>query len=142
MPEFDYAKLIQLDAESLCEQGIEDAYSEITLSLKKWVEPQELLRVETDNDDYSIRINNQVYPVYIHGPMDVTACWENATYVFFHIVNEQLNGTDIKFYALYSGNDLAGGFLTTAEVKQLKSANPKNKYEWPYLPTYKTEQTK
>jgi len=134
---FDYEKLIPLDAESLCESGIESAYDSIMPTLTKIIEPREVKRVETANDDYIIKFNEQVFPVYIYASdMNVEGCWENATKIFFHIVNEQLKSSEQKLYAFYSGNDLFGGFLTTSEVSTIKTENPNSEYEWPYLPTY------
>jgi len=135
--EFDYSRLIILDSESLCESGIEDAYDDVKTELSKIIEPLEVTRFEVENDDYIIKFNGQKFPVYIYATdKSVEGCWQNATNIFFHIVNEQLKNSDKKFYAFYGGNDLFGGFLTPAEVNLIKAENPKSEYEWPYLPSY------
>ena len=52
---------------------------------------------------------------------------------FFSIINEQLENSDIKFYALYGGNDLHGLFLTEEEFEVARK-DMDNKRRWPYIP--------
>ncbi len=134
---FDYERLIHLDAELLCELGIEDAYLSVSKKLNEWVVPEGIKKVETNTDDYIVEIGGERYPIYIHAQQPtVTDCWENATNVFFHIVNKQLANANVKFFAFYFGNDLHGGFLNENDLNLLKTENSNNEYEWPYLPLY------
>ena len=46
----------------------------------------------------------------------------------------QLTKSNYGFYAINSGNDLCGMFLTKEQYKQAISSI-KNKTDWPYVPT-------
>ena len=134
--EIEWPTLIPLDAEALCETGIEEAYSRVSIHLSELVTPKKISQVDTDNDDYIIKFENKTFPVYIHNENTNTLdCWEIATGVFFQIVNEQLVDSEIRFYAVYGGNDLFGGFMKPKLVQQIKDAMPGSQNEWPYLPT-------
>jgi hypothetical protein len=58
---------------------------------------------------------------------------ELATYALFDIVNRQLAGTDVRFFALNGGNDLSGIFMSTAQAEKARRALPRER-DWPYLP--------
>ena len=51
----------------------------------------------------------------------------------FSIVNDQLGKAGHRFYAFHAGNDLAGMFLTPAQVEAATQSLPR-KTDWPYLP--------
>ncbi len=60
--------------------------------------------------------------------------WGLATFAFFRIVNDQLERSEYRFYAINGGNDLGGMFLTPAQAQAARQALP-NKRDWPYVPT-------
>jgi hypothetical protein len=60
--------------------------------------------------------------------------WGRATAAFFTIINVQLNSSLVKFYAINSGNDFGGMFLTQKEALAAKK-HLIRKTDWPYLPT-------
>ena len=132
-------KLIGLDAEDLAEQGIGAAYSNLLPRLKQYVaEPAPLEEiVDSERGSYAIRCNGQEYQIYsgddAHNGHE---SWARATYYLFKLVNDQLAGTDVRFYALYGGNDLAGVFLTPGQAKSEAAALPR-KTDSPYIPELK-----
>lgn len=133
--EIDYDKIIPLDAESLAEMGIKDAYEKIRPELKKFinqiVEIQELKN--TDNTKYSIKYKDKEYQIYDESKK-LENSWMLATFALFDIVNDQLENSETKLYALNGGNDLFGVFLTKEQAEGAKKAL-KNKNDWPYIPT-------
>jgi hypothetical protein len=132
----DYEKMILLDAEDLAEQGIAGAYNELLPELTKYVEQPVALEELLDSDlpSYKIRCNQDEYLIYSgNEPGTEDESWGRATYFFFLIVNKQLSGASVRFYAVNGGNDLGGLFLTPQEAQSAQAALPR-KSDWPYLP--------
>jgi hypothetical protein len=132
----DYDQLIPLDAEDLAEQGIREAYEALLPALRKHVaEPKALEEVvDADTGTYSVLFAGQEHLVY--GPQASGTegdSWGRATFIFFQIINSQLSETPVRFYALNSGNDLAGMFLSP-ETAQLAQSKLPRKSDWPYIP--------
>ena len=135
--ELDYDQMIILDAESLAEAGIGEAYQELLPKLREFVkEPAEVQELEdTDRPSYSVRSQGVEYAIY--APVLTNAegqSWGRATYAFFRIVNQQLEHSPRRFYAINSANDLGGMFLTESESEAARLSLPK-KTDWPYIPT-------
>lgn len=130
----DYDTLIFLDAESLAETGIGQAYEQLLPELGKHVaDPARLEEViDPGLPRYAVRIDGREYVV--HAGADAGGgSWGTATYVFFKIVNDQLADTDVRFYAINSGNDLGGMFLTPEQAEAARASLPRPA-DWPYLP--------
>jgi hypothetical protein len=132
----DYDSLIFLDAEALAEQGINEAYERLLPHLKKYVispiKIEEQFSSETGS--YSVKAGGETYEIY--GPElegNEVESWGRATHALFQIINKQVTSGDIRFYAINSGNDLGGMFLSQSAVEQSKVAL-KNRQDWPYLP--------
>lgn len=132
----DYDSVILLDAEELAEGGIGKAYEQLLPELRRFVaEPWVVEDVVHENAPrYAIRANGFEYLIYsTDTPTDDESPWDTASFVFFKIVNDQLTGTAVKFYALMGGNELAGVFLSPGEMKAAR-ASLSNPRDWPYLP--------
>lgn len=132
----DYEKLILLDAERLAEQGIADAYQLLLPALREHVaRPGELREVlDADLPAYTIQCNGEEYIVYSAAePSTEVQSWGRATFFLFLIVNKQLKGTGIQFYAVDEGNNLAGIFLSQ-EQALLAQAAINSRTDWPYIP--------
>lgn len=132
----DYDQLIILDAEALAETGIGQAYERLLPKLRNFTPHPALIEEVIDNDTpaYSVRCGDKEYAIF--GPDldgEEGSSWERATVAFFSIVNEQLIGTEYRFYAINSGNDLGGMFLTIAQAQESRATLPR-KQDWPYLP--------
>lgn len=127
--------LVFLDAENLGEWGIADSYeNDVVPMLERYVEsPAEL--VEAGTDSYTVTSQGMTYTIYSSSE-DLQAYddWTNATFALFDIVNRQLEGTGVRFYAVAGGNDLSGLFLSDEEYNELTESLP-YKSEWPYIPT-------
>ena len=137
--EIDYDQAYHLDAESLAEMGIREAYEKVLIKLSTLVETPlniEEIRNE-DNTKYIIKFNNKEHLIYDESTNSNKNSWGNATYVFFEIINSQLVDKEIKFYAVNGGNDLFGIFLTEKQAKASRNGlnNPK---DWPYIPKNET----
>src|SRR5262245_56982129 len=129
----DYDQLIPLDAESLAETGIGEAYESLLPELRKYV--QQPTRVEESIDDdmprYSVKCGAREFVIF--GPeVDGEAgnSWGRATVAFFAIVNDQLANSEHRFYAINGGNELGGMFLTPAQSRAAQEALP-DKRDWP-----------
>jgi hypothetical protein len=136
----NYEKMIPLDAEDLAEKGIARAYHELLPELTKYVEHPVALEELLDSDlpSYKIRCNREEYLIYSgNEPGTEDESWGRATYFFFLIVNQQLMGASVRFYAVNGGNDLGGLFLTPREAKSAQ-ATLSRKSDWPYLPDLST----
>ncbi|WP_285445832.1 hypothetical protein [Xanthomonas sp. fls2-241-TYG-148] len=135
--ELDYDKAIHLDAEELAEQGIAEAYTKLLPELKHHVHAPLVVREHLNSDlpSYEVVAGSRHYKIYPspHGG-DEYEGWGNATYALFAIVNAQLQHSSVRFYAINSGNDLFGIFLTPAEAKSARHSLPRRQ-DWPYLPT-------
>ncbi len=132
----DYDKMIILDAEDLAEQGIAEAYDEVLPELKKHIDKPSPLEDVLDPDvpTYLIRCNAKEHLIYSGSqPGTEEESWGRATYFFFLIINEQLLGTDTRFYAINGGNDLGGMFLTPQQAQSAQASLPR-KLDWPYIP--------
>ena len=133
----DYDQMIHLDAEALAEAGIGEAYQELLPKLRKFAkDPAEVEELEDpDRPSYSVRSQGVEYAIYSPElPEEEGQGWGRATYAFFRIVNQQLENSSIRFYAINGGNDLGGMFLTESESEAARLSLPK-KTDWPYLPT-------
>ncbi|MBK9177512.1 MAG: hypothetical protein IPM46_14510 [Flavobacteriales bacterium] len=133
----DYDQMIILDAESLGEAGIGEAYQVLLPKLREFVkDPAKVEELEDpDPPSYSVRSQGVEYVVYAPElPEEGGQSWGRATYAFFRIVNQQLEHSSIRFYAINGGNDLGGMFLTESESAAARLSLP-NKTDWPYLPT-------
>ncbi|TGQ65637.1 MAG: hypothetical protein E5V49_17065 [Mesorhizobium sp.] len=90
--------------------------------------------VDTYGSRYVVRAAGQEF--LIHAP-DVPngegRSWGTATYIFFKIINDQLAGSEVRFYALNGGNDLFGIFLTPQQAEEARRSLP-TRTDWPYLP--------
>lgn len=130
----DYDRLILLDAEALAENGIGSAYDRLLPELGRYVPTPEPVEEVVDNDlpRYAVRANGKEYVIYAAGVPEHES-WGAATYVFFKIVNDQLAGADVRLYAINSGNELGGMFLTPEQAKAGQLSLP-NRKDWPYLP--------
>lgn len=132
----DYEKLIHLDAESLAEQGMADAYQRLLPELSRFVEhPAELSEfLDADVPTYAIRCSGQEYLIYsAEEPGTEEESWARATYFFFLVVNSQLTGTGVQFYAIDGGNDLGGLFLSPDQATAAQRGLAR-KTDWPYIP--------
>jgi len=112
-------EMIYLDAESLAEIGIEEAYAELNSYLNNLGITPDSIQEETDSNIglYTVRHKKSKYNIY--GPnINSRYSWGLATYALFSIVNEQLSESNFKFYARHGGNDLYGIFLTDEHLQQ------------------------
>jgi hypothetical protein len=133
----DYDKLHLLDAECLAEQGIAEAYRELLPTLRTYAPaPHEVDEViDEATGSYSVGCNGRTHVVYSPDESgSEAASWGRATAIFFGRVNEQLQGSNVRFHAIDGGNDLGGMFLTEAEVEGARATLPR-KSDWPYIPT-------
>lgn len=133
----DYDQMIILDAESLGEAGIGEAYQELLPKLREFV--KDPVKVEELEDpgrpSYSVRSQGVEYAIYAPElPQEEGQSWGRATYAFFNIVNQQLVHSSVRLYAINGGNDLGGMFLTESESEAARLSLPK-RTDWPYLPT-------
>ncbi|MFT3667954.1 MAG: hypothetical protein QM795_05075 [Pseudoxanthomonas sp.] len=130
----DYDTMIFLDAEALAETGIGEAYEQLLPELKRYVaQPLPVEEVfDPEAPRYALRVERREYVIYTPDT-EGGASWGAAAYVFFKIVNDQLAGSDVRFYAINGGNDLGGMFLTTEEAKAARDELPRRQ-DWPYLP--------
>jgi hypothetical protein len=127
-------RFVPLDAERLAEGGIRESYEELLPELCKYVADSVEIteQVGEYSEFYVIWAAGKEYRIY--DDPDDQGSWGRATFVFFEIINEQLAGTGVEFYALYGGNDLAGMFLTTEEMEEIRRTTS-YRQAWPYRPT-------
>lgn len=121
------------DAEDLAEGGIKEKYDEILDEIRKYVkEPVEIQETRGEYGEfYRVTAGGVEYPIY-EDPNDEES-WGRAAVAFFDIVNRQLVGSGIEFYAVYGGNEMMGVFLTPAEFDNMRQKN-QDRGEWPYRP--------
>lgn len=133
----DYGKMLLLDAETLAEVGIKEAYQSMLRDLRHYVpEPAQVQEV-VDNDapSYAVRCGNLEYVIYSPAlPAEEGQSWGRATHAFFKIINDQLLKSEFRLYAINGGNDLGGMLLTQPECEAARKSLPR-KEDWPYLPT-------
>ena len=137
----DYDRWIHLDAESLAESGIGEAYESLLPELCRYVQQPGTVQESMDPDTprYSVKCGTQEF--VIDGPEvdgEDGNSWGRATVGFFTIVNDQLVNSEFCFYAINGGNDLGGMFLTPAQARAAQQGLPK-KTDWPYLPVDEPE---
>ena len=137
----DYDQSVPLDAEHLAEGGIGEAYRTAVLPhLRRVLDGKPAIDTVTDHvseagERYTVTAAGREYVVYSPETEDsATESWGRAAYVLFTIVNEQLQTSTRRFYAINGGNDLSGVFLTPDEAESARSSLPA-KTDWPYLPT-------
>jgi hypothetical protein len=133
----EYDQMVILDAEDLAETGIKDAYEKLNPILKSHItEPAEIVeKIDNDLPSYSVSCSGVAYDIYSPTlPNSQGESWGMATYALFIIINNQLKGSNVKFYAINGGNELGGMFLTERQVTAAKNSL-KKKTDWPYLPT-------
>jgi hypothetical protein len=133
----DYDKLIFLDAEALAEGGIREAYTSILPNLKQYVaEPSEVREVaDPSAPTYLVNCGGLDYPIYSPElPNDEGQSWGRAAHALFKIINDQLAVSEYRLFAINSGNDLGGIFLTQSEIESARRSLPRPE-DWPYLPT-------
>lgn len=133
----DYEALIPLDAEALAEQGMAAAYEALLPRLKAYVTEPAVLEEIIDSTAvrYAIRIEGAQHVIYAPELSDGKGeSWGRATYFFFRAVNDQLEGTPVRLYAIGGSHDLGGMFLDEAQVRAAMLALPR-KSDWPYIPT-------
>jgi hypothetical protein len=138
--EIDYDAAIQLDAEDLAEAGLRSSYEEdVTPALiELGIHPATVREsIDEASGRYDVQAQGVRYP--ITGP-DIKAIdfWGNATFALFDIVNRQLEHLEIKFYALYGGNDLHGIVMTPDAAERAKRPLHR-KQDWPYIATPEPE---
>ena len=135
--ELNYDDIIMLDAEELAEQGINEAYEKIVPTLSTYIKHPAKIEEKIENDlpSYSVVSQETTYQIYNPSLVENEGqSWGRATYAVFEIINNQLKEKDVKFYALYGGNDLVGMFLTKEQYNgAIKSLERKS--DWPYIPT-------
>ena len=135
-PALDYDQMVSLDAETLAETGIRDAYQNLKPTLKKYLQTPVEISEHIDNEkpSYWVSAGGRTYEVYGPGLAEGDGqAWGRATLALFDIVNRQLTACDVKFYAINGGNDLMGAFLSQEEFEAAR-ASLERKTDWPYLP--------
>jgi hypothetical protein len=131
-----YDDAIHLDAESLAEGGIAEGYQSVLPELRRFVPHPATLYESLDDDtpSYSVRCGDSEFDIYSPELDEQKGnSWGRATVALFSIVNEQLENSTHRFYAINGGNDLSGVFLTPAEAVAAQ-ATLRDKRDWPYLP--------
>jgi hypothetical protein len=106
----DYDQAVILDAEELAETGIREAYEKLFPVLKKYIQNPAKVIENIDNNlpSYSVSCLGHTYQIYSPITSDSEGeSWGRATYAIFEIINSQLIGVNIKFYAVNGGNDLS-----------------------------------
>lgn len=131
----DYEAAFILDAEDLAERGIKDTYDDLKPFLHKYVtDAQEVIEhFDVSSGRYWVQADDQTFEIFESASSDIGTAWGSPTVALFSIVNNQLVNEDIRFYALYSGNDLQGMFLTEQQVEEAKRFHQERR-NWPYLP--------
>jgi hypothetical protein len=135
--ELNYNDTVFLDAETLAEGGIKDAYTALLQRLRQYTpKPQEVYEdLDRDAERYAVRWGTKEVVIYAPNlSWEKGESWGRATFAFFSLVNDQLRASEYKFYAINDGNDLGGMFLTPAQALAARKTLP-NQSDWPYLPT-------
>lgn len=133
----DYDRLILLDAEDLAELGIVRAYERLKPVLTQYVAEPAVVTEHVDHQlpGYSVSSNGVTYAISAPRLPDGRGqAWGRATFALFQIVNRQLDGAGVHFYAINGGNELGGMFLTGDQVRAARRALHERS-DWPYLPT-------
>jgi hypothetical protein len=135
----DYDKVILLDAESLAEMGIAEAYTELIAEAGDlgvdWLPIEEDWDGKEEGYDggsnYRVTLGGRTDFVYGNPPSENP--WGMATTTFFDIVNRQLVGRPFKFYAINGGNELGAILLTDEEFEAARLYYAGTR-DVPYLP--------
>jgi hypothetical protein len=134
--DLNYDDIVILDAESLAEGGIGDAYEELLPKLQQYVAQPRMIEENLDDDAprYSVTYGAKEFVVYSPELDEGEGqSWGRATNTFFAIVNDQLASSEYRFFAINGGNDLGGMFLQPAQAEAARNGLPR-KLDWPYLP--------
>ena len=136
----DYEQAIHLDAEALAEFGIKDAYAKlIPVMARHGIVLAPLIEeIAPNGEAYAVSIGSNRYVVFEARNLKATTIdllWGMAASMFFKLVNDQLEQTPFRFYALNGGNDLMGMVLTPEQAEASKSAID-NHEDWPYFPEH------
>ncbi|MDH3403802.1 MAG: hypothetical protein OEP45_09330, partial [Acidobacteriota bacterium] len=103
--------LIFLDAETLAEGGIAAAHAELLAEIRAHAPGAEPIeeRLDAAAGRYAVSSDGREYVIYAPGgETEPGESWARATHALFEIVNEQLAASQVRFYAINGGNDLAG----------------------------------
>jgi hypothetical protein len=125
-----------LDAEYLAELGMEKRYKSLIPEMQKYIpQPAEIEEyIDYDKGIYIVQSLGIEYKIQDPEFNDLRfEAWGRATVAFFYIVNNQLQESNYKYYAINGGNELSGIFLTFTEVEAVRGSLP-NKRDWPYIP--------
>ena len=91
-------------------------------------------QVDSDSPRYSVVAAGTEYLIYAPELNDAEGrSWGRATWALFKIINDQLGNSHAQFYAINSGNELGGMFLTEQQVQDAR-ASLARKTDWSYLP--------
>jgi hypothetical protein len=132
----NYDDMVLLDAESLAEGGIREAYEELLPKLRQYVKQPGTIDESLDDASphYSVTYDTKEFVIYGPGLDEGEGqSWGRATNAFFAIVNAQLADSEYRFFAVHGGNDLGGMFLTPSQAEAARKGLPR-KLDWPYLP--------
>jgi hypothetical protein len=136
MDPFTPEQIIHLDAEDLAEGCIPYAYQAVAQALQG--HGVDLLDIN-DQGDGSYVIGEWRYwsfPVTVDAPPSSGMSWDYAAWIFFRMVNAQLEGRPVKLYALNVGNDLDGVILTEEEARGVWAVRRSGvRWNLPYFPT-------
>jgi hypothetical protein len=134
--ELNYDHAILLDAEDLAEGGINKAIETIQADLNRAKIPVKLSAVkETHGEIGSIEYKNKTIVFFDSEKENNDHLWALATYALFFVVNDQLEDSGYKLYAVNGGNDLVGFLLRDNEYRAaIKVTDVDNR---PYLPSDK-----
>lgn len=135
----DYEKVIHLDAESLAEEGIAEAYAKLIAQYGdlgvEWLPLEEDFVGEVqgygEGEAYRVTIGGR--SEFVLGNPPSGNPWAMASATFFDIMNRQLVERPFKFYALAGGNDLAAILLTDEEFEAARKYHAGTR-DVPYLP--------
>src|SRR5688572_11093378 len=133
--EIDYDQMLILDAEQLAERGLSHAYERLLPQLQRFVAHPVTVteQISEDGTLYSVLAANRAFAIVAPDlAADEGQRWGRATYALFAIVNEQLESSTHRFYALNGGNDLGGIFLSPDEAESAR-ASLDTKTDWPYM---------
>ncbi len=131
----DYDQLLHFDAEELAEGGIAQAYERLKPMLRMFTaSPLKEVHEYTDADGSAlVESDGKKYEIWRQDSARGDG-WLTAPNAFFSIINANLLDTEYRLYALYTGNDLSGIFLTGDQFRAAKAfhAKPLNR---PYIPS-------
>lgn len=113
-----------------------EGYSRLLPELKAYVAAPLVLseKVDVERSFYTVLAGSSIQHIF-PSPLggDEYESWGVATAALFEIVNRQLVSAPVKLYAINSGNDLMGIFLTQHQAEAARKTL-KRRSDWPYLP--------